>query len=85
MKNNLSTNIKDIKKCLNVLLFGILNSENMFDSCLLEKHESFGKTTACGREAEEITERSRNRSLAIFFGFGAEQELNFLYTCRSRI
>ena len=41
MKNNLSS--EDIKKCSNVLLFGILNSENMLDFYLLEKHEDFGK------------------------------------------
>ena len=37
IKNYLSS--EDIKKCPNVLLFGILNSENMFDSYLLEKHD----------------------------------------------
>ena len=41
MKNNLSS--EDIKKCSNVLLFGILNSENMLDFYLLEKHEDLGK------------------------------------------
>ena len=55
IKNNLS--FVNTEKCPNILLFGILNSENVFDSYLWEKHEKFGKfwlraeqNTACGCE-----------------------------------
>ena len=47
-KNNLSS--EDIKKCPNVLLFGIINSDNMSNRAYLKIFgEVLAQTTTCGR------------------------------------